>query len=180
MKRGRLGHVGLWPIIYLSFKYDPLFDPSWSKQTLRGLNHDTFIYLNSFGMHKFDPTKIMISANILIMCQSKIHMQMTQECSTAWNSTMTYWWKQGHLGLFNQKCFSRRTRKLSPSSKDGHFPGKCTSMATSACFHHQILIRTYPTSPIVHLLPFQHCYFPCFSFLLYSFDLFSSFVSHWS
>lgn len=161
--------------IRYSHSYGPLFDPSWSKQTLRGLSHDTFIFWPVVTSPLSLSLKmIMIWANILIMCLSKIHMQMTRECSTAWNSTMTYWWKQGQLGLFNQKCFSRRTRKLSPSSKDGHFPGKSTSMATNACFHHQTLIHTYPTLAIISLLPLQHCYFPCSSFLLYSFDLFSS------
>lgn len=99
---------------------------------------------------------------------------MTQECSMVWNSIMTYLWKQGHLEMFNQKCFSRRTKILSHLSKDGHFQEKYTSMVMNACYHHQILIPTYPTLPTRTWLPFLHCFLLCFCFYLFCFNHFSS------
>lgn len=71
------------------------------------------------------------------MTHRYLFMQMTPECFMAWNSTMTCWWKLGHWEMFSQRFFFRRTRRHSPSSKDGHSPERSTLMAMSACCPHQ-------------------------------------------
>ena len=71
------------------------------------------------------------------------------------NSIMICSWRLGHLVMFSQRCFFRRIRTLSPSSKDGHFLGKSTLMVMNACCPHLIhihfcltpLIKTYFLSP---------------------------------
>lgn len=47
--------------------------------------------------------------------------------------------------MSNLKCFSGKTRTHLHSSKDGHFLGKFTSMATNVCFLHPIPIHFYQT-----------------------------------
>ena len=90
-------------------------------------------------------------------------MQMTQVCSTAWNTIMTYSWKLDHMVTFSQRCFFKRTRTLSPLSKDGHFLAKFTSMVMSACCPHPIHTHICLILPLKAYLPYQHWFLHWFS-----------------
>ena len=87
---------------------------------------------------------------------------MTRVCSMAWNSIMTNSWRLGHLVMFSQRCFFRRTT-LSPLSKAGHFLGKSTSMVMSACCPYLRHIHFCPTLHIKTYLLSQPSFLRWFS-----------------
>lgn len=118
-------------------------------------------YFNKFYFLKF--LSNLLSDDYLMMLF--IYAQTTQVCSMAWNSTMTYWWKQGHLEMFNQRCFLGKTRTPSLSSRDGRFQGKSISMAMNACYHHLIHTHFYQILPTKASSPSPHSLQHCFSYL---------------